>query len=176
MNKFLRRFFVFIVLSIVLFTACSQKQEQVTQDSVKLPSFTAQIFEKEDKLESKDLEGLSLLIFVSDFCGPCHLEIKRMAELEKEYSKLSLYLGFVGKSERSMKICDSLGLSATKFVADSVLVRDLNIRSIPLRILVKDNVEIMRIVGGSSARDKEMTLTIDDMLGIVRDTTKTEDK
>ncbi len=163
------------VLSIFLFIACSAKVEKPAPDSTPLASFEAKAIGEEGFVSSEDIEGLSLIFVVSDFCGPCHLELQRMAELKDEYSKLNLYLGIVGKGDESLKRADSLGLSVSTFEVDSVLVQTLHIRSIPQRILVADGNEIMRIVGASSSRDSEMTETIDNILGIVRDTLSNSD-
>ncbi len=173
----LRIYLYISMLFIVLVAGCKKERADEPDDGTKFPEFEAAMFSSDKTFKSAEMEGLSLIFIVSDFCGPCHLELERMTELAAKYTKeqLSLYIGVVSKGDESVKKADSLGLTAPVFVVDSILVRTLDIRSIPQRIMVSEGNEIMRVVGASPFRDEEMVEKLDEILGIVRDTLNTVD-
>jgi len=80
----------------------------------------------------------AIIKFSAKFCGPCHQIVPLVKELSSKYPKIKVYTFDLDKDKDTVEqLEDTL---------------DLNIKSIPLMILVGDNEKIIEKVTGTDKK------------------------
>ena len=159
---------------MLLLTGCSKKQKQEVKvnqkEYVKVPEFSVSyIDDSKEQFTNENLSGAVIISVVSDFCTPCAFELETFHKIRQNYTEQQLesYIMVVGKNDKSLKMIDSLGMKSEVLVADSFFLGKMNIHSIPTRLLIANNQEIMRIIGTPAYEEKDFVMKINELLGIV---------
>ncbi|MFP4458631.1 MAG: TlpA family protein disulfide reductase [Candidatus Zixiibacteriota bacterium] len=170
----MKKVLILTLISLTLLFGCGDKKQKKTANSANgnltLPKFELSIPDSKEKLESKKLEEIIVISFISDFCGPCIKELESIKRIQDTYENKNVdyLILIIGDGTDYLKDIDSLQLKTHIALADSNFLGKLKIGSIPTRLLFSNNELLYRLEGTPSYKEPEFREELDKLLGIVR--------
>lgn len=163
--------FTVLLLFLLIFGCRSKRSDVPTVSDVRLPSFGLACARSESVISSRDLADVVVISFISDFCGPCIKEIETIESLVEDYNRrgLEFMMVLVGEGDMYLNVIDSLAFETHVVRADSAVMIDLQISSIPTRFLFANSNMVYRLQGSPSYKEQEFRQNLDSVLGIVRE-------